>query len=77
MEQKSAACVTGYTETPTAKIAADELKNYWQGKPIHLILDKSMADDEVEQRLIHQQENAREWRDHCLNYFKSIKDATD
>lgn len=46
MEQKSAACVTGYTETPTAKIAADELKNYWQGKPIHLILDKSMADDE-------------------------------
>ncbi|MGN1263247.1 MAG: alpha-glucuronidase [Prevotella sp.] len=27
--------------------------------------------DEVERRLLHQQENAREWRDHCLNYFRN------
>lgn len=27
--------------------------------------------DEVEQRLRHQQQNARQWRDHCLEYFES------
>ena len=30
--------------------------------------------NEVEQRLKHQQENAREWRDHCIGYFQGVKD---
>jgi alpha-glucuronidase len=27
---------------------------------------------EVADRLKHQQENAREWRDHCLRYFRQF-----
>ena len=53
----------------------DRFHEVWQQmRPLVLLADKddSRRWQEVEDRLQHQQQNAREWRQTCLDYFRSF-----
>ena len=48
-------------------ITVEQHHNIWHNKMRHFIDEQRWR--EVDERLHHQQENAREWRDTCLKYF--------
>lgn len=53
----------------------DRFHEVWQQmRPLVLLADKddSRRWQEVEERLQHQQQNAREWRQTCIDYFRSF-----
>ena len=49
--------------------AVDSYDETWQQMRPYV---DSRRFQEVADRLKHQQENAREWRDHCLDYFRQF-----
>lgn len=56
----------------------DRFHEVWQQmRPLVLLADKddSRRWQEVEERLQHQQQNAREWRQTCIDYFRSFSGA--
>jgi len=56
----------------------DRFHEIWQQmRPLVLLADKddSRRWQEVEERLQHQQQNAREWRQTCIDYFRSFSGA--